>query len=149
MIVTVPVISLWRPWADWVVLGWKKIETRRHSKFRGLAGSLIAIHAAQKWDKSALALARDYLTTDQLVETARLFDRRERNGAIIGCAVVTEHRELSPDDAFDALIECETIRCGLILTSPKIFARPISTPGRQGIWHANIPMEVPCVGLKC
>jgi hypothetical protein len=40
-------ISLHQPWATWVALGWKTIETRMHARFKGLVGQRIAIHAAQ------------------------------------------------------------------------------------------------------
>ena len=45
-------ISLWQPWATFVSLEWKTIETRTHERFRGLVGQRIAIHAAKKIDTS-------------------------------------------------------------------------------------------------
>ena len=47
------VISLWRPWCFWVMLGWKTIETRTHDRFANMMGKRIGIHAAQKWDDEA------------------------------------------------------------------------------------------------
>jgi len=47
-------ISLWQPWATWVSLGWKTIETREHDRFKSLIGQRIAIHAAIKVDEDAL-----------------------------------------------------------------------------------------------
>jgi hypothetical protein len=41
-------LSLWQPWASLMAIGAKKIETRSWpTDYRGL----IAIHAAQKWDR--------------------------------------------------------------------------------------------------
>lgn len=36
---TIKCISMWQPWAWWVMRGWKTIETRTHNRFKGLAGS--------------------------------------------------------------------------------------------------------------
>jgi len=44
-------ISLWQPWATFVAIGWKTIETRTHQKFNSLIGQSIAIHATMKIDK--------------------------------------------------------------------------------------------------
>ena len=41
-------ISLHQPWATFVTLKWKTIETRTHQRFKSLVGKRIAIHAAQK-----------------------------------------------------------------------------------------------------
>lgn len=48
------VITLWQPWATWVVLGWKTIETRLHPRFASLAGQVIGIHAGLKFDDLAM-----------------------------------------------------------------------------------------------
>jgi hypothetical protein len=46
-------ISLWQPWATFVTLKWKTIETRDHAGFFSLVGQRIAIHAAKRFDKTA------------------------------------------------------------------------------------------------
>lgn len=48
-------ITLWQPWASFVFMGWKTIETRLHSRFKGLVGQRIAIHAALKLEDAVLA----------------------------------------------------------------------------------------------
>ncbi len=55
-------ISLWGPWATWVCMKWKTIETRNHDRFKGLAGQRIVIHATQKIDSSAII--NPYLPSD-------------------------------------------------------------------------------------
>ena len=44
-------ISLWQPWATFVTMKWKTIETRTHQWFNGLVGQRIAIHAAMNIDR--------------------------------------------------------------------------------------------------
>jgi hypothetical protein len=46
----IPIISLWQPWAQWVALGWKLIESRTHNRFKSLLTKRIGIHASAKWD---------------------------------------------------------------------------------------------------
>lgn len=134
-----PVISLWQPWAQWVVLGWKPIETREHPRFETLAGKRIGIHAALKWDKTAIHVARPWLTDEQFHETMEMFRTSHHDGGkILGTVFVKEHRLLDPDDAPAALIECETLRYGLILTEPIKFAEPVPCKGRQAIFHAAL-----------
>lgn len=129
-----PIISLWQPWAQWVSLGWKPIETRTHNRFAGLVGRRIGIHAAVKWDHNALALASNYLTPDQIQKTDLLM--RIGGGAVICTAKVAGHRLLQKSDETGALIECGTKRFGLILEDIEIFT-PIPAKGKQGIWYLS------------
>lgn len=41
-------ISLHQPWATFIAMKWKTIETRTHARFKSLVGQRIAIHAAKK-----------------------------------------------------------------------------------------------------
>jgi hypothetical protein len=135
-----PCISLWQPWAQWVLLGWKTIETRYHPRFETLAGKRIGIHAAKVWDKQAIHIARAWLNDDQIAQTYELL--REYNalgGKVLGTVFVNEHRLLDRDDSPAALSECETVRYGLILRDPIKFEVPFPVTGRQGIFHVTIP----------
>jgi hypothetical protein len=137
----VPVISLWMPWANWVVLGWKDIETRLHKRFYGLKGKKIAIHASLKWDDTAIEQARPYLR-DWQIEQTNFMNRNKFGGAIIGTACCTTARELTDEDSFRALIDCGTVkRQGLVLAYPKI-VKAIPCRGKQGIWYAEMPEEL-------
>jgi len=127
-----PIISLWQPWANWVSLGWKPIETRKHERFKGLVGKRIGIHASLKWDKDAMTLAANYLTYEQY-DATRNFLRI--GGAIICTAFVREHRRLTPSDAHLALIECDNKRFGLFLEDVQSI-EAIPAKGKQGIWYA-------------
>lgn len=129
-------ISLWEPWATWVAKGWKTVETRTHSRFRGLQGQRIAIHAANKWDSNALAIAARFLTDHQIKYTIAL--KRSRRYGVICTAFVKVHTFCSPNDAPHALIECDTQRFGLFLQDIHPIDPPISIRGWQGIFNVEI-----------
>ena len=129
---SIPIISLWMPWANWVMLGWKIIETRRHRRFAGLAGKRIGIHATAKWDYGAIDAARPYLTEQRIFDSYSFF---KIGGAILGTVQAAEHRRLDGKDSRHALIDCETVeRHGLILLEPRII-EAIPARGKQGIWY--------------
>lgn len=131
-----PVISLYPPWANWVALGWKKIETRTHTRFASLVGKRIGIHVSLKWDNAALELASEFLTEAQR-STSKNFLRV--GGAIICTAFVDWHRELDPLDNKNALIDCTHItRYGLGLSDVQGI-EAIPCRGKQGIWYYDIP----------
>jgi hypothetical protein len=126
-----PVISLWTPWVNWAALGWKPIETRTHEKFKSLVGKRIGIHAALRWDKEALFAASDYLTRKQYKQSENFM---RVGGAIICTARVAEHRLLTREDEYGALIECKTKRYGLFLEDVQTI-EAIPCAGKQGIWY--------------
>ena len=66
MVDTFPVITLYQPWATWIMRGWKTIETRTHSRFACLRGQTILIHAGKTTDKSELVTENIYLTSQQI-----------------------------------------------------------------------------------
>lgn len=45
-----PVITLYQPWATWIMRGWKTIETRTHNRFACLDHKTILIHAGKITD---------------------------------------------------------------------------------------------------
>lgn len=139
--VEMPVISLWQPWANWVSWGWKTIETRRHARFAGLAGKSVGIHAAAKWDKEAIGLARTWLSPDQIAKTYDLLGSTWPASALVAVVLVTEHRPLDSADAPQALIECDTQRYGLIISSAAAVSPPYPCKGKQGIWRLRIPKQ--------
>jgi hypothetical protein len=134
---TTSIISLWRPWAEWVMLGWKPIETRLHTRFEKLVGKRIGIHAAKVWDRKAIDVARPYLTAEQIASTYEIL-RTQPAGVLLGTIFVEDFRLLEPSDSEAALIECETIRYGLILSAPIKLHCPRPMRGHQGIWKAEI-----------
>lgn len=130
-----PIISLWNPWAIWVGLGWKTIETRTHRRFASLVGKRIGIHSALKWDDTALETAAPFLSWTQLYETEKML---KIGGAICWTVYVTEYRELDPLDNARALIDCTHVtRYGLFLKDVEAI-EVIPCKGKQGIWYHDL-----------
>ena len=127
----IPVISLHQPWGNWVSLGWKTIETRTHKRLSCLNGKTIGIHLALKWDSKWIDNAWNYLSENQIERTKRFL---KIGGAIICVADVTGFRALNNDDSQKSLIECNSLRYGLILNNiHRIEAIPCK--GGQGIFY--------------
>lgn len=138
-----PVITLWQPWAQWVALGWKTIETRTHNKLKSLVHKNILIHCGLNWDEHALNAARPYLASNRLAQTANRDGEfhvvRFAPGHIIAKAHVNGHRVLNySTDAREALIECQTERWGLLLDNITLLDRFIPAQGKQGIWYYEL-----------
>jgi hypothetical protein len=135
----IPVISLYGPWANWVALGWKTIETRTHPRLKSLVGKTIGIHVALKWDDDALEAAAPFLSQFQISRTQQFL---RVGGGIICTAFAYDHRELDSLDNGSSLIDCTHLtRYGLFLRD----IRPIEVipaKGKQGIWYADIPAQV-------
>ena len=130
-----PVITIYQPWATWIMRYWKTIETRTHSRFKCLLHKTILIHAGQRTDDSHLAVRNPYLTREQI-----LFDPDEViNGAILGSAYIDACGWLCGDDYENksALIET-TDKFGLFLTEIKKFEKPIFEKGNMGIWYYDL-----------
>lgn len=126
------------PWAMWVMLGWKTIETREHDRFKTLVGHDIAIHATMKWDHAAYesALQSGGLSYGQLKRSEEFKSIR---GVILGTTTVALFRRLTEEDSGDALIECRTRRYGLFLRNPILLKTPIPCKGHQGIFRVELP----------
>lgn len=131
------VITLWRPWSQWVMMGWKPIETRLHARFACLKGQQIGIHAALKWDKDAITAAKPYLNCQQYEQTLTWAARESGAGCILGTVWVEDVRWLKEEDSAKALIECRTPLFGLILRDPVQFHVPLPACGGRGIWKVD------------
>lgn len=127
-----PVISLWQPWAQFVMMGWKTIETRTHTRFRNLNQQRILIHAGAKWDDHWHMMASKFMTQEQINQTPFM---RYHTPRIICAADVHDFGELYLTDEKLALIECATKRYGLYLSSIKKIEPVIYIKGQQGIWY--------------
>lgn len=132
---TYPVITLYQPWATWIMRGWKTIETRTHNHFACLIGKTILIHAGMKTDDSEAAVNNPYLTHKQIMQ-----DPDEMvNGFILGSAFVKSFGKLSKLHSERALIDCENVeRFGLYLSDIKKFNVPILCKGELGIWYFDL-----------
>lgn len=127
-----PVITLYQPWASWIIQGWKTIETREHDKFKGLKGKRILIHAGIHTDTSLAAKENPYLLKNPWSWSIEM-----PNGFILGSAFVRDFRLLTPKDAECALIECETTRYGLFLEDVEVWT-PVPEKGSMGIWYYDV-----------
>lgn len=139
----IPIITLWQPWAQWVALGWKTVETRTHNRFKGLVGKDILIHAGMSLDSYAIDAAKQYLSPEQLAQTVNQdgdyarFRADKVSGKIIAKAHVLSFRELYGETADEmwSLIECRTNRFGLFLTNIQPLDPFVPAQGKQGIWY--------------
>jgi len=129
------IITLWQPWAWFIAMGWKTIETRTHDRFGSLLGQRIGIHAGMKWDDEWVSATYDYLSMENLIRTKNSI---RVHGAIICTAFVEGYGKLYEKDSEQALIDCEyTTRYGLFLSDIKRM-ESIAVKGKQGIWEYNV-----------
>lgn len=131
-----PVITLYQPWATWIMRGWKLIETRTHNHLQSLLNKTVLIHAGKTTDNSFYAVNNPYLTKEQLLHKPE----EMVNGFILGSAFVFSTRRLNRDDNSLALIECggDVMRFGLFLQDIKVFQEPIPCRGDMGIWYYDM-----------
>lgn len=134
-----PVITLYQPWATWIMREWKTIETRTHNRFASLKGQTILIHAGLTTDGSDLTVKNPYLTPEQIKQNPD----EMVNGFILGSAFVKNFGELGVLNSKAALIDCyHTRRWGLFLDDIVKFEKPIHEKGEMGIWYYD--MERKC-----
>lgn len=126
----IPVITLYQPWATWIIRGWKPIETRTHNRFQCLNKKWILIHAGKTTD--AQAINNPYLTKEQLLHNPD----EMINGFIIGGAFVHDFKPLDERHSKEALIDCASVqRFGLFLHKVYPLIEPIEINGEMGIWY--------------
>lgn len=128
-----PVITLYQPWATWIMRGWKTIETRTHNRFACLNHKVVLIHAGMTTD--AAAINNPFLSKEQL-----MYDPDEMiNGFILGSVYVDATGLLCGDDYENkgALIDTRD-RFGLFLEKIKKFTDPIPVKGEMGIWYYDM-----------
>ena len=130
-----PVITLYQPWATWIMRGWKTIETRTHSRFSCLKGQRILIHSS----KTMATLSNPYLTLEQLASKPEM---GLVTGCILGSAYVKDFRLLNGSDSEDALIDCKGRLWGLFLEDIERWKYPIPEKGSQGIWHYDVDNSI-------
>jgi hypothetical protein len=123
---TTPTVTLRQPWAALVARGAKPIATR-HSRFRGLVGEPIFIHAGRVCDRAARSIAALYIDERELSEF--------ETGATIATASVADAHPLSTTGERDALIKCSSPRFGLVLTDIQPLVSPVPAKGPLGVWY--------------
>lgn len=129
-------ITLYRPWAGWIIRRLKTVETRTHTRLRSLVGQTIAIHAGLVFDQNAYAEATRYRPLDERME------REPVAGAVVGLAKAVGFRLLGAKDSKAALIDCSSVRrFGLFLEHAEPLAKPIPATGHQYTWDWTPPSE--------
>lgn len=135
-----PAITLYQPWATWIMRGWKTIETRTHNRFRCLKGQTVLIHAGKTFDSSEASIKNIFLSYQQLHGTRK---ENFEYGKILGSAKVVDFASLSKHDSGAALIDCEdTLRFGLFLSEVCYLPEPIPINGEMGIWYYDIETKM-------
>lgn len=134
----IPVLTLYQPWASFIILGWKTIETRTHDKFRSLEGKTIGIHSGQTYDRAKSCF--DFLEPHQHeIAKGGNFPR----GVLLGTAQVHKFDLLDGSDSWEALIDCDVIRrYGLYLANVNAFEVPIPVSGSMGIWYFDMEKKI-------
>lgn len=126
----IPVITLYQPWATFIMLGWKTIETRTHDRLKSLLGKTIGIHAGKHYDKNHGA--EQWMSAEQ---KERFKEIEFQTGAFLGTVKVDSFSVLDKCNSESALIDCEqTERHGLFLSNPKP-SIPVIVNGSMGIWY--------------
>lgn len=142
-----PVITLYQPWANWIMDREKLIETRTHQRFKCLKGQTILIHAGQHLDKDAWRAGEIVATADQLVNISNRYTQIQKLGSafkgpygvILGSAYVYDFLPLTKEHEIRAMIECTSIqRYGLFLDRIEPFKEPIKATGSMGIWYYDL-----------
>lgn len=133
--IILPVITLYQPWATWIVRGWKTIETRTHNRFSCLLHNRVLIHAGLTTDNSVLVTENPYLTHEQLIQKPEEIV----NGYILGSVHVNYYGALNDMNSKASLIDCGTTRrYGLFLDNVQKFDNPIPEKGSMGIWYYDL-----------
>ncbi len=135
-------ITIWQPWAQLIVFGEKKIETRSwQTKVRGT----IAIHAAKK---DCFSLMKSLpLKEQEYFEEAQVYNYYDGEmcvplGAIIGTVDLVDCLSIEELMLTTYAIKKEIIfgdwaegRFGWVLENPIQFDTPIPVNGHQGFWN--------------
>lgn len=137
-------LTLTQPWASFVALGEKRIETRSWStNYRGT----LAIHSAKTFPRWARDLChedpfrtvinarnllyRDSLPLGYIIATARLVDVISTNGPLVDAMLdggaFPEHEEELGDYGPD--------RFAWVLDDVMALARPVAAKGSSGLWE--------------
>ena len=129
----IPVITLYQPWASFVILGWKTIETRLHKRFKSLEGKTIGIHAGKTYGSNEMCFK--YLSPEQN-EIAK--EGKFPCGVFLGTVHVDSFGKLDDSHSQNSLIDCGNYeRFGLFLSQIKEYPNKYVT-GSMGIWYFDL-----------
>jgi activating signal cointegrator 1 len=155
---TVPILSLWQPWALLLAAGVKRIETRSWPLRRPLP-ALLAVHAAKKWDALLFDLARRAPFRGHLEALGVRFPGTRPTpvppglalGAVVGLVRVVE---VAPSEKLHARLFADREqrrgpeiefgdftpgRWGFVCDAHLRLAEPVPMRGQQGLWQWGEP----------
>ena len=140
-------LSLWQPWAGFVALGKKRVETRSWgTAYRGP----LAIHAAKRWTRDEqddacflLSFAFGNPANFDFDEALHAVTSEANRGAVVALADVVDCREM--DRAWcdeQTALELEMGdwkpgRFGWVLDNVRALSEPYPLTGRQGLWRVG------------
>ena len=136
-------LTLHEPWATWVALNLKPIETRTHDRYKSLIGKRIAIHAGKRFDRHACTTAKAALEgyhPDVVADLiAKLIDaaKKPNHGRVVCTTQIYAGAWLAEIHNRQALVDCgpnAAPRFGFFLRNTKTCGDPTVYRGRQGIW---------------
>ena len=133
-------ISLWEPWATFIMMKQKTIETRTHNRFKSLVVKRIAICSALNFDKSGIW--KEYLPPDSPLRICNLLSLTTVTKGTIMCTATVSAARWAPNVDFvereewnrKAMCEVGGKFC-LFLDDIKPLMSSISIRGRQGIFE--------------
>lgn len=127
-------LTLWQPWAWSITHGPKRVENRDWPFPRSLRGSVIAIHAGQRWDQEGAEFLADLGLAVGTKDDHHL-------GAVLGVArlveVVTDSRQIKLDQRRFFFGEF-----GWVLGDVRALKQPIYCRGMQRLWSLSAAVNL-------
>jgi hypothetical protein len=125
-------LSLWQPWADWILQGWKTIETRTWAThYRGP----LLICAARRYDSAAYA---GRFAPNQCRWS--LYEIKCRTGIAVAVCRLVDCRPMAVQDERAACYEWEAGRWAWLLEDVRP-VNPFHVRGRQRLFDVEFQME--------
>lgn len=133
-------VSLWQPWASFIAIGAKTVETRSWPAPQSIIGTRVGIHAAKTLKGIDLARSNPDLWERYVELYRRSLDEPGLLpfGAIVATAVIeacVPVERLIPDLFGDY----SPGRYGWVLSGIEKLAAPVPAKGRQGIFTVEMP----------
>lgn len=142
-------ITIWQPWAQLLVTGIKKNETRSwQTHYRGE----ILIHAAKQNPLRGMEMISDAAWKKALISLGlhNNLDPIEQfpTGVIVGKAKLVDCRQI--DDRLIQSLSAEELAYGdftpgryaWVMEDPEVFKQPIPAKGKQGLWNWDLKEEM-------
>lgn len=139
---TYPAITIKQPWAAWIALGIKTVETRKHRRFTWLHGKRIAIHAGKKFDHEGYWFGRELMMQDQrdqTIFTPSFYDRLYPRGVVIALATV---EAFSSAEGLESAALCDCTGLWGLRFKDVHQIGPHPARGQQGVWTWTAPEDL-------